>query len=47
MDRDLFDEFDNYIGPELESDDSEGEDGDGDKSPDMGEEEVCCGNLGE
>ncbi|XP_064401615.1 116 kDa U5 small nuclear ribonucleoprotein component-like isoform X2 [Halichondria panicea] len=39
MDGDLYDEFGNYIGPELESDDSEGEGGDGDKSPDMGEEE--------
>ncbi len=47
MDGDLYDEFGNYIGPELESDDSEGEGGDGDKSPDMGEEEVRCGgNLG-
>ncbi len=42
MDGDLYDEFGNYIGPELESDDSEGEGRDEDKSPDMGEEEVCC-----
>ena len=38
MDGDLYDEFGNYIGPELESDDSEGEE---DQEEYGGQEDVC------
>lgn len=37
MDGDLYDEFGNYIGPELESDESSDEDA----NEDQQEEEVC------
>ncbi len=40
MDGDLYDEFGNYIGPELESDDSEAEGGDEGRGLDQGDEEV-------
>lgn len=49
MDSDLYDEFGNYIGPELGSDDDENEDdvplaGDGDEDAEEGDDQVnYCG----
>ena len=42
MDGDLYDEFGNYIGPELESDESSDEDANEDQQE---EEEVCWATL--
>ncbi len=39
MDGDLYDEFGNYIGPDLESDDSEGEGGNEGRGLDQGDDE--------
>lgn len=43
MDADLYDEFGNYIGPELDSDDEEDDDvpAGGEQDEDEGDEPVC------
>lgn len=48
MDGDLYDEFGNYIGPELESDESEPEeerDSDQEYEGQQGDEDVCLNNT--
>ena len=46
MDVDLYDEFGNYIGPELDSDDDDSDDDDDkeeeEKFPDYAGGDVCC-----
>lgn len=46
MDADLYDEFGNYIGPELPSDDDESEEDKSESDSDEDDEEVCVLFLG-